>query len=308
MRVLVTGISGGIGRLVALNLLERGYEVIGIDQRDWADAPEAIEVVQADIRKRPAEDVFRTKRPHVAIHMATVTHLIHRTPDRLRVNLYGTRALISHCHNYGVQQAVFVGRHTYYGAASDSPLYHTEDEPPMAAHAFPELADLVAADLYAGSALWRYPDVATCVLRLCYTLGPHRHGTLATFAKASHVPMVMGFDPLFHFLHEEDAAEAIVTALQRKLHGVYNVSGPPPVPLSVIIRESGSRPLPVPERVLNIAMGRFGLPQLPPGAIDHLKYPIVVDSTAFRKATGYEHRFNEKETIEAFRGSRGASY
>ena len=145
MKVLVTGISGMLGRLTALKLLQHGYEVIGIDRRPWPEAPPEIELFQADIRKRPAEDVFRTHRPDGAIHMATVTHLVHRNPDRMRVNLYGTRAFIHHCHSYGVKQALFVGRHTFYGAAADSPLYHTEDEPPMSAHTFPELADLVAA-------------------------------------------------------------------------------------------------------------------------------------------------------------------
>ena len=303
MRVVVTGISGKLGRLVGRSLLARGHEVIGIDRRPWPGAPPEIELFQTDIRKRPAEDVFRTKRPDAAIHMATVTHIANASPDRMRINLYGTRSLISHCHTYNVKQAVFVGRHTYYGASAESPLYHTEDEPPMAAHSFPELADLVAADLYAGSALWRYPEIDTCVLRLCYTLGPAKHGTLASFIEGPSVPVVAGFDPLFHFIHEEDAAEAIVLAFEHKLHGVYNVCGPAPMPLSMIIRQSGRKVLRVPERFLSVVMGRFGLPRLPAGAIDHLKFPIVVDSTAFRKATGYEHRFDELETLEAFRGA-----
>ena len=48
------------------------------------------------------------------------------------------------------------GKGRYYGAAPDAPLYHGEDEPPMALAVFPELADLVAADLYAATALWRF--------------------------------------------------------------------------------------------------------------------------------------------------------
>jgi len=303
MRVLVTGISGMLGRLTALELLQRGYEVIGIDQRPWPEAPEAIEVFEADIRKRPAEDVFRTHRPDAAIHMATVTHLMQQSPDRMRVNLYGTRAFIHHCHGYGVKQAVFVGRHTFYGAAADSPLYHTEDEPPMSAHTFTELADLVAADLYAGSALWRYPGITTSVLRIVYTLGPSKHGTLASFLRGPNVPLVMGFDPLFHFIHEKDAANAIVTALAHKLHGVYNVSGPTPVPLSTIVRAAGRRPIAVPAAVFKLGLGRMGLPYLPAGAIDHLKYPIVVDSDAFRRATRYTYDYDERETINSFRAA-----
>ena len=301
MKVLVTGISGKLGSLVGVELLRRGYEVVGIDRRPWPDGPSEIEVHQVDIRKRPAEDVFRTYRPDAAIHMATVTHLVHQSPDRMRVNLYGTRAFIQHCHTYGVKQAVFAGRHTFYGAAADSPLYHTEDEPPMSAHTFPELADLVAADLYAASALWRYPEIATAVLRIVYTLGPSRHGTLAAFLQGPRVPLVMGFDPLFHFIHERDAAEAIVTALAHKLHGIYNVSGPTPVPLSTIVKAAGRRALPMPEAIFKMGLGRLGLPFLPSGAIDHLKYPIVVDSEAFRRATGFRYRYDERETINSFR-------
>src|SRR5262249_27353192 len=153
-----------------------------------------------DVRKRAAEDVFRRFNPEAVIHMATVTHLRETSEERYRINLGGTRAVFEHANAHGVRRVVFIGRHTFYGAAPDAPLYHKEDEPPMAVHAFPELADLVAADLYACTALWRLPNMRTSVLRLCYTLGPARHGTLAGFLRFRRVPTVMGFDPLFQFL------------------------------------------------------------------------------------------------------------
>jgi UDP-glucose 4-epimerase len=304
MKVLITGIAGNIGRMVAQRLLANGHEVIGIDRRPWYHPPEGIVVIQADIRKRPAEDVFRTQRPDAMIHMATVTHLTHQSPDRYRINLGGTRCVFDHCHAYGVKQAIFVGRHTYYGAGPDSPLYHTESEPPMAVHTFPELSDLVAADLYAGTALWRYPEVDTAVLRICYTLGPLRQGTLAAFLRGPRVPTVLGFDPLFQFMHERDAATAICTALEHRLRGVYNVAGPPPVPLSVLVREVGLPNVPLPEPLFTFLLGRFGLPRLPKGALEHIKYPVVIDSSPFRTATKYVPEFSEDATIAEFRRAR----
>jgi UDP-glucose 4-epimerase len=301
MKVLVTGIAGNIGKLVAARLVRDGYEVIGIDRRPWYHPPDGVRIIQTDIRKRPAEDVFRTQRPDALIHMATVTHLTHRSQDRYRINLGGTRSVFDHCHTYGVKQAIFVGRHTYYGAAPDSPMYHTEADPPMAVQSFPELSDLVAADLYAGSALWRFPDVDTAVLRICYTLGPLKQGTLAAFLRGPKVPTILGFDPLFQFLHEQDAAEAIVAALSKGLRGVFNVSGPPPVPLSVMIQETGRSNVQLPEAVFRFALGRFGLPSLPPGALSHIKYPIVIDSSSFREATGWTPDFDEDATMRAFR-------
>jgi UDP-glucose 4-epimerase len=303
MKVLIPGISGLLAQIVAKKLAGRGHAVVGIDARPWADSPKGVVVHTVDIRKRAAEDVFRSMRPDAVIHMATVTHLRQKSEDRYRINLGGTRAVWDHCHTYHVPQAIFVGRHTYYGAAPDSPLYHTEEEPPSGATTFPELADLVAADLYAGSALWRYPEISTTVLRVCYTLGPSHHGTLAGFLSARRVPMVLGFDPLFHFMHENDAAEAIVVALEKKTRGVFNVSGPPPLPLSVIAHAAGKKTFPVPESLFRALLGRFGLPGLPQGAIAHIKYPIVIDSMRFKKTIGFRYEHDAESTIESFRQS-----
>jgi UDP-glucose 4-epimerase len=224
-----------------------------------------------------------------------------RSEDRDRINLHGTRSVWEACHRHGVRRAVFVGRHTYYGASHDSPLYHREDDPPMAVTSFPELADLVAADLYAGSALWRHPEIDTAVLRVCYTLGPSRSGTLASYLSGSRVPTVLGFDPLFQFLDDEDAAEAIALALESRLRGVFNVAGPEVTPLSLLIQLAGRTRVPIPEPAFRLLLGRFGLPRLPPGALNHVKYPVVVDASSFRAATGFAPRHSADETVQRFR-------
>lgn len=293
MKILIPGVAGLVGRLVAQKLQEEGHSVIGLDRRGWHDVPEGIEMHQVDIRKRAAEDVFRRVRPDVVVHMATVTHLVQRSEDRYRINLGGTRAVFEHSRAYGVKHAVFVGRHTYYGAGPDTPLYHSEDEPPMQVNAFPELSDLVAADLYAGSALWRMPELTTTVLRFCYTLGPTGHGTLASFIRGPVVPTILGFDPLFQFMHEQDVAKAISVAANARVRGVFNVAGPQPVPLSTLIRATGRKQVSLPEFFFLAAMGRFGLPRLPRGALTHIKYPVVIDDAAFREATGYQHDVDE---------------
>ncbi len=303
MKVLITGIGGGLARQVAMRIHEAGHTVLGVDRRPWPDAPTGIEIFNTDVRKRPAEDVFRSHRPEAVVHMATVTHFTARREERYRINLGGTRAVLDHCHNYGAQHVVFVGRHTIYGAAGDAPLYRTEAEPPLAGTTFPDLADLVAADLYAGSALWRFPDLRTAVLRLVYTLGPSHRGTLANFLAGPRVPMVMGFDPLYHFMHEHDAADAIVLALKHRLNGVFNVAGPPPVPLSTLIEATGRKALPLPEFILPRFLGRFGLPFLPRGSLNHLKYPVVVDARPFAAATAFTPAFDEVRVMDGFRWS-----
>lgn len=301
MKVLVMGVGGGLARALAQELLARGHTVLGMDRRGWHDAPRAIRVFQVDLRKRAAEDVFRKEKPDCVVHMATLSALAAETEERHRMNLGGTRAVFEHCATYGIGQLVFVGRHTYYGASHESAMYHSEDEPPQALAAFPELSDLVAADLYASNALWRSPKMTTAVLRLVYTLGPSRQGTLAGFLRGKRTPMVFGYDPLFQFLWESDAVDALVLAVEKKLRGVFNVAGPPPLPLSTIVRQTGRTPVPLPEPMLRGLLGRFGFPSLPPGALEHIKFPIVVDAKAFAAATGFMWAVNEVDALARFR-------
>jgi UDP-glucose 4-epimerase len=301
MKVLIVGVGGALARMVALRLREAGHTVIGLDRRPWWDAPRDIQVHEVDIRKRAAEDVFRRERPDCVVHMATVNALSAVGEERARINMGGTKAVFDHSIAHGVKHVVVVGRHTYYGASADSPLYHTENEPPHGIGNFPELADLVAADLYAANMLWREPQITTTVLRLVYTLGPSQTGTLSSFLRGKRVPMVFGFDPLFQFLEEEDAAAGITLAVEKKPRGIFNVSGPPPVPLGTIARETGRTVVPVPEPVLQQLLGRFGFPNLPKGALEHIKFPIVVDGSAFKAATGFTHRTSEVEVLARYR-------
>ena len=115
------------------------------------------------------------------------------------------------------------------------------------------------------------------------------------------MPTVLGFDPLFHFMHESDCAGAILAAVESDLSGVYNVAGPQPVPLSLLCQVTGRRAVPIPEALFGHMLGRFGFPKLPRDAAAHIKFPIVVDATSFAQATGFEAEFDEVRTMESFR-------
>ncbi|MEM6962634.1 MAG: epimerase, partial [Myxococcota bacterium] len=67
------------------------------------------------------------------------------------------------------------------------------------------------------------------------------------------------------------------------------------------------RNLAIPELLMPLALGRFGLPKLPTGAIEHLKYPVVIDGSLFRSVTGFVHRHTEHQTIDAFAARSSSS-
>jgi UDP-glucose 4-epimerase len=102
-------------------------------------------------------------------------------------------------------------------------------------------------------------------------------------------------------MHEQDVVNALSLTLDARPRGVFNVAGPHPVPLSVVIRETGRTSIPLPGPLLQAALGRFGLPRLPRGALDHIRYPITVDSSAFKRATKFAHSIDEKGAMSAYR-------
>ena len=48
MKVLITGIAGALGRLVAARLAAGGHEVLGIDVRPWYHPPDGVRVLFGD--------------------------------------------------------------------------------------------------------------------------------------------------------------------------------------------------------------------------------------------------------------------
>jgi len=102
-------------------------------------------------------------------------------------------------------------------------------------------------------------------------------------------------------MHEDDLAQAFGCALFSGVKGVYNVAGAGELPLSVLIDQAGGRNTPFPEPLLSLVLGRFGLPDVPAGAIEFIKHPCLIDDSRFREATGYEPKRSLTDTVRSMR-------
>lgn len=302
-KVLIAGIAGGQGRLLARRLRE-SYEVCGVDRVPWEGAPRGITVHQVDIRKKKFEDVIRTEMPNAIVHLGFIRHFRTSPRERYDVNVRGTKQLLDHCVHHGVQNLVVFSSSYVYGAFPENPYYMDEDAPLSASRSYPEIRDLVEVDTLASGFLWRYPHIRTCVLRPVNVLGYYVHSMIGQYLREPRVPTVMGFDPMMQFIHEEDVSDAIALALERGLQGVFNVTGPGEVPLHTAIRETGGIALPIPELIMRPLFAqafRFGLLPYPPGAIDYLKYPVTVSGARFVEATQFRPLFGLEEIFQSVR-------
>jgi len=295
-KLLITGIAGGQGRLVA-RLAAGGWDICGVDRDQMVAFNDGtqVRVYAVDLLKRKFEDVFRHERPKAVIHLAFVRHFRTSLEQRHEVNVLGTKHLLDYCANYGVRQLTVLSSAYVYGALADNPSYMDEDSPLNVSRNYPEVRDLAEVDALCSTFLWQHPEVRTTILRPVNTLGDSVHSAIGRYLRLRYVPMLMGFDPILQFIHEQDLARALLLSVDRQLRGVYNVAGPGAVPLHVAIRETGGSPLTLPEslaRPLVRRLFRLGLYPFPPGAIDFIKYPCTVSDRRLRAATGFEPKWN----------------
>jgi UDP-glucose 4-epimerase len=302
-KVLITGIAGGQGKLLAHRLLGSG-EVVGVDGRPWENCPQGIRMYHADLRKRRFDDILREEKPGAIVHMGFIRHF--RTSDSKRhdFNLRGTKHLLDLCLKHDIGKLVVLSSSYVYGAFAENPYQLDEEAPLSASRSYPQIRDLVEVDSLASAFLWKYPHIRTCVLRPVNVLGSTVSSMAGQYLRQRRVPTVLGFNPMMQFIHEEDLTQAVAVALEHGLQGVFNVEGCGEVPLHTAIRETGGTAMPILEPLIRLSFGalfRSGLSHYPPGVLDYLKYPVTVSGRRFAEATRFRCLFGLREIFGALR-------
>jgi len=305
--VVVTGVAGRLGRLIARRLhRDPRYQVIGMDRRPFPDRPKDVEHHQLDIRSKRARDVFRTGRIGALIHMGMMHTPRATTAEHYSWNIGGTDRLLEYCMQYRVPKVVVLSSANVYGPRADNAQFLTEDAPLLAAQAFPEMRDLVEIDHMASSFFWKARDIETVILRPVHILGAVRNAP-SNYLRLPVVPTLLGFDPMVQVVHERDVAEAIVCALRPGVRGIFNIAGPGEVPLSVVLRELGKPTVPIPHPVakpLWRAAWRLGMNSFPVDEFDFIRYVCMVDSSRAARELSYRPRHSLRETIRSVLDAR----
>jgi UDP-glucose 4-epimerase len=299
--VVVTGISGNLGRVLAKQL-HVDWRVVGVDRRPFPDKPKDVEHVRADVRKARVEEAFRRHPVDAVIHLGIMHDPRVPFSEAHSFNVLGTQKLLDLCIRHGVRKVVVLSSANVYGPLPQNSNFLVEETPLMAADRFSGVRDLIEVDMYAQSFVWRHPEVETVILRPVNIVGPTVRNAPSNYLRLERPVTVMGFDPMVQLIHEEDVGRALAMALRPGVRGVFNVTGPGEVPLSSILRELGRRPVPVPHFLLRPLLRRLfaaGVVTFPPEELDHLQFLCVVDGSRATREMGWSPRFSLRETIRS---------
>lgn len=297
--VLITGIAGGLARLVGAELDERGFEVVGVDYRRCPEIDFDAEIYQARYNKTKIEDVIRRHEPTHILHLGRVGNLKESLDRRFELNVMGSRKLIELALRYEVQRFVVLSTFHIYGAHPHNHIPIAEDEPLRAGTEFPEIADAIQLDNQAVMAAYQHRKMRTAVLRPTNVVGPNIRNAMSRFLRQSRIPVIMGYDPMVQFIYETDMADAIVGMMESDAVGVFNVAGPHAVPWRKALKSLSATLIPVPSTAAWawLKLAGFVVPTLPAYLVNFFKYPCVIDDTRIREALDWEPEVEPEDAV-----------
>ncbi|HUT77517.1 MAG TPA: NAD-dependent epimerase/dehydratase family protein [Polyangia bacterium] len=294
--IAVSGAAGRLGNLVVRHL-HRTDEVVSIDPRGFGRRPRDVPHLQAELGSRKSRDLFRRGAARAVVHLGPYHLEVVGGREGFARAIEGFSRLLDYCDRYQVTKLVLLSAADVYGARPGNPQFLTEEAPLLAA----DLSALRDVDMMAQSFFWKRHDVETVILRPAHIAGAV-NSAMARYLRLDPVPRLMGYDPMLQLVHENDVVSAIRLALAPGHRGVFNLAGPPPLPLTRILERLGRRSVPVPHFLARPALARLnrlGRVDLNPAHVDYIRFVCMVDDSRARASLGYAPAFDIDETLAA---------
>lgn len=249
MRILVTGSAGFIGSHVALRLLERGDEVIGVDNvNDYYDV-NLKEARLSRIKEHPSfteerldiadrsgiEALFAKHQPERVVHLAAqagVRYSIENPNAYVDANLIGFMNILEGCRHNRIEHLVYASSSSVYGANESMPFsIHDNVDHPLSLYAASKKANELMAHTY--SNLYGLP---TTGLRFFTVYGPWGRPDMALFIFTRKIVAGEPIDVFNHgnhkrdFTYIDDIVEGVLRTLDRVAAANPDWSGATPDP------------------------------------------------------------------------------
>ena len=315
--VAVTGVSKYWGANVAGFLNKRNREVqeinstpeirlrvIGIDVEVPRDNLDILDFVQMDIRNAMFPDFLASENVDVLIHL-DFKHSYHRSETSFDFNVLGTMKVIGACTEASVGKIILMSSTSVYGAHPQNPSFITENHELEGSKNLGYTRDLVEIASFCAGYCRQASEIGVTILRFPNIIGMNSNTPLIHYLDQPLVPVLMGFDPMFQIIHEDDVINAVVHCTDQDIPGVFNVAAEGIFPLKQIIQKTGKIPLPIfhpfayaTTSILNAA--RMPVGRSVPIDWDYLRYPCIGDITRMERVMKFQPTFTAEEAIRQF--------
>ena len=306
-RVLVTGLSTYWGGRLAQKLeKDPSIEVIvGVDSRDPRCELDRTEFVRIGTQHALIRRIIDAAEIDTVIDTRLVVDSIWTSARAAHENnVIGTMNIVTACdgRDSPVRKFVMKSSAHYYGAERDDPAFFTEEMLRPHPARTPIERDIVEAESTVRDFAERNRDKTVTVLRFANALGPTRTTSHTRLFSLPTVPAILGFDPRYQFVHEDDIVGVLHHAARADLHGIFNAAADGVLAFSEVVGLLGKSLLPVlPPWGTGVVAGplnRLGL-RIPVEMLNQLRYGRGLDNRKL-KAAGFGYRYTTRETVQDF--------
>lgn len=308
--IAVTGLHTFAGRETVRRLVDAGHRVVGIDLDRPEDLPEAVAYYKVDLTIPTADamlaDIFRREQVGSLVHLAFLEAPTRNTTWGHELQVIGTLHLLHACAAQKIDRVVVRSSTMVYGANALNPNYLTEDAALKGAPGYRWVQDLVEVEYLLERFRRKNPKARVISLRMAPVLGPTVRNVITRSWERPGVPTLLGYDPLWQLLHEEDALSAILTAVETEASGAFNIVGRGVLPLSSLLYLAGRINLPIAHPVaypLVAGLWMAGMSPVPSEHLDYLRFLWLGDGTRAERELGFAPTYGIRETIEQFAGA-----
>jgi len=293
MKVLVTGAAGFIGMHCTRRLLERGDEVVGVDNlspyysvelkraRLARLAHPAFRFHELDIVDGAAlRDLFAREKPEAVLNLAAqagVRYSLENPDSYIQTNVVGFANILECCRHHRPRHLVYASSSSVYGANKKLPWSESDNvDRPISLYAATKKSNELTAHVY--SHLFGLP---TTGLRYFTVYGPWGRPDMSAFLFAKAILEGQPIQVFNHgdmerdFTYVDDIVEGTLRVLDKPSpYAVYNIGNHTPVRLLDYIA------------TLERALGRKAKLEMKPMQPGDVK-ATYADTAALAKAVGF---------------------
>jgi len=272
MRIFVAGATGAVGKRLIPLLLSHGHHVIATTRS--AEKLEPLREQGADpivvdgLDKDAVMEAVVASRPDAIVHqmtalasMRSLKHFDREFALTNRLRTEGTDHLLAAARKTDARKFIAQGYTGWTNPPSGSQL-KTEDDP-LNPNPPKTMASTLAALRELENKVTRSSEIAGTVLRYGNLYGPDTgfapNGELTRLVRARRFPIVGEGAGVWSFLHTEDAAGAVLRAIEVDAPGIYNIVDDDPAEVRVWLPMFAQTIGAKPPRHLPVWLGRLAI-------------------------------------------------
>jgi UDP-glucose 4-epimerase len=304
--VAITGAASFLGRNLVgvLEEDERIQKIIAIDIKAPPTGKQKTRLYEVDLTAASSEErvaeILEAERVQVLVHMGFLSSPTFSTRWAHELESVGTMHLLGAARQVRLPKLVMWSQTALYGAHPTNPNFLTERHPLRADAATPFFADKISAEADVTNYAAKSRGTVVTVLRTATILGPTVRNYVTRYLDRRVVPTLLGFDPLWQFVHEVDAVAAFKLAVDEDFPGVFNVVGDGVLPLSTVIRLAGKTSLPILHTFaepLAAALWVAHVAEAPPSFLSYLRYVCVADGDKASRVMRFTPAYSTREAL-----------